>query len=84
MKRHSVVEKWSLVLGLAMVVGGLSLLIAPNEITLIHDNPAPHYDGHSEGYFEHVSKKKCRLYGALAVVLGVGLGAVAWYQPAKR
>ncbi len=82
MKKLTTTELWGLGFGSTLILFGLFLIVSPQPATV------PHY-GHggfsssSEAVLETVTESGSRTYGAISLLLGVALCALATY-PANR
>ena len=77
MRKLSSVERTGLCLGIAFVLIGGWLAVVPKEFSA--GIPATNAN-YTEGAYRHdVTKLGCRIYGVLAVGMGLALGALAVY-----
>jgi hypothetical protein len=79
MKRLTTIEFWGFLLGIIFLVSGVAMIIWPQTGVVFHPaNDAIGMPQSSEP--EMVSPVKSRAYGVLAVVLGAGIAAAAFYR----
>jgi len=78
MKRFTPTELGALLLSAMLIVPGLIWLCWPREMIVSH--PTNDIVGWPDGFTGVVSKGGSRLYGAAAIIVGVGLAALAAYR----
>lgn len=81
MRKHSSVERIGLCLGMAFILIGGWLAIFPKAYGA--RIPATSDSYIEESYVQSVTKQGCRVYGVIAVGIGLGLGVLAMY-PLKQ
>lgn len=65
------------------VVAGIVGVVRPREMVMLRAAAQPGGGaalGRQESYFESVSRKKCRVYGSIAIAMGSGLAFLALYR----
>jgi hypothetical protein len=82
MKRFTSTELGALALAIVFFVAGLIWLIWPRETVVVH--PANDVVGWPGSSTEVVSKTGSRIYGVMAIALGIGIGALVLYRPKSR
>lgn len=80
MKHLTTLEKGVFALGLVFVVVGTCMMIHPTEGVLFHPGPDRFSNISDRSQPEYVSKRGCRIYGAIAVTLGIGISSLALYR----
>jgi len=81
MKRLTTIEKCAAALGLAFVVVGTYRVVYPTETTMVH--PGPDYHGLPANQPVRVSKGGSRIYGGVAVLMGIGISWFAFSRGRK-
>ena len=80
MRRLSAMEKGILALSALFIIFGTVDLIYPREVNVFHPSDTGGYLSSSVETSEHVSKERSRVYGGLAILFGLGIGAFAMYR----
>ncbi len=78
MRRLTGMEKVGLLLALLLVGGGLISVLKPSERAVWH--PGWKYFVSYGSWSEFISKDAARVYGGIAVVVGVGIGFFVLYR----
>ena len=78
MKRFTPIEVAGVILGGVLFIGGLTCVIWPRAAVIIH--PTNDWIGRPGSSVESVSTTGARMYGVLAMLLGVGIAALAVYR----
>lgn len=73
------IEKAAVTFGLAFVVVGAYRIAQPAEVIMVH--PGPDYPSLPPNQPVHVSKSGARIYGGLAVLVGIG---ISWFALSHR
>ena len=80
MRKLSPIEKGALVLSAIFIIGGIAAVVQPIE-------GYTHHPSDTGGLLpptntqEHLTKSRSRVYGGVAILLGIGIGWLALYRP---
>jgi len=77
MRQLNSTEKWTLILGGALILGGLYVALFPFEQDIRYDGSNRY---HTHAAVEHVSRNKERGIGVCAILMGAGIVGLALYQ----
>ena len=78
MKRLTAGEFCGLLIAAVLIVAGTIWLLWPDEIR--YNRPTNDRLGRPDSFNQVVGKTESRIYGGIAVVLGVGFGAIVLYR----
>ena len=82
MKHLTSIEKTTVAIGVVAVAVGIYVIVQPYESVVNHPGPRPR-SWMAANPPEVVSKSKSRIYGCVAVVMGAGVCALAFYRGKK-
>jgi len=79
MQRLTGIEIAALIFAACLCIGGTALIIRPNVRVVLHFTNG--WNGSNPTYAHHeTSPRETRIYGGVALLLGLGLGAGALYR----
>jgi hypothetical protein len=81
MDRFSIVEKWTIFFGVALVFAGAVATRSPEETTIHNNSISTVYT--SSGADTHLSAHGMRVVGVVSILSGTSIVCVAVYRPRK-
>jgi len=83
MRKLTPSEKGALILSALLIVAGMISVVRPCEGYILHPSDTGGRVSSAGETREFTSKNKVRIYGGIAIIVGVGIGGLAMY-PEKQ